>query len=202
MSHALAHAPDSAEVETPAPHRALGAFLFVASLISLYASVKLMIDKIRLLEAEASGTGVTLGCDLNPWVSCSGVIASDQATAILGVPNPMWGVMGFSALAAFGAMLWSGRTLPSWVWGGTQLGVIAGIVMVTWLQYEAIYDIQRLCPWCMVVWACMIPMFVLVTARNLNWKPLKDWSGLVISLWILAVAAAIWFQFGSKIFGA
>lgn len=200
---AVLSADDSAQpadIDAPETHRKLGAFLTIASLIGLYSSFVLTIDKINLLQAKVDGTALELGCDVNPWISCSGVIASEQATAMFGVPNPLWGIAGFSALAAFGVLLWSGLRLPGWVWAGTQAGVLFGIAFVTWLQYQAIYEIQRLCPWCMVVWTVMIPTFVLVTARNLNWKPLKDWSGLVIALWYLAVIAAIWFKFGERLF--
>ena len=51
---------------------------------------------------------------------------------------------------------------------GLQLGTIFGIGFVTWLQIQSIYEINKLCPWCMVVWAMMIPLFVGVTARNLR----------------------------------
>jgi uncharacterized membrane protein len=191
------------EVDLPKPeatHRFLGGFLTLASLVSLYASIILTIDKFALMQAEIDGTSAVIGCDINPLVSCSGVIASDQATAMLGVPNPLWGISGFSALAVFGVLLLAGRSLPGWIWAGMQVGVLVGIGFVTWLQYQALYEIGRLCPWCMVVWACMIPMFVLVTARNLGWKLLKDYSILVIALWYIAVISAIWFRFGSDIF--
>ncbi|MEH3068908.1 MAG: hypothetical protein PGN15_13025 [Aeromicrobium erythreum] len=87
------------------------------------------------------------------------------------------------------------------------MGVLFGIGFVTWLQYQSIYDIGKLCPWCMVVWTFMIPLFVVVTARNLRaFAPrsavtrfLSNWTLLVIVLWYVAVLSAIWFRFGENL---
>jgi uncharacterized membrane protein len=106
-----------------------------------------------------------------------------------------------------GVLLLARVELPEFVWIGLQLGVLFGIAFVTWLQTQSIYNIGKLCPWCMVVWAVMIPLFVLVTARNLrSWSPagaisrfVSDWTFLIVVLWYVAVIAAIWFKFGSDL---
>ncbi|WP_293784875.1 vitamin K epoxide reductase family protein [uncultured Aeromicrobium sp.] len=179
-------------------HRGLGLFLAIAGSIGVLASSILTIDKITLLEAQAAGEQLTLGCDLNAFVSCSGVIASEQAEAF-GFPNPLIGIVGFAVVTTLGVLLASGLRLPGWVWGGLQAGTIFGIAFVTWLQYQSIFSIGRLCPWCMVVWTVMIPVFVLVTARNVPGRLLRNWSGLIIALWYIAVAATIFFVFGDTL---
>lgn len=179
-------------------HRGLGLFLAIAGGIGVLASAILTIDKINLLEAEAAGEQLALGCDLNAFVSCSGVIASEQAEAF-GFPNPLIGIAGFAVVATLGVLLASGLRLPGWVWGGLQAGTVFGIAFVTWLQYQSIFTIGRLCPWCMVVWSMMIPIFVLVTARNVPGRFLRNWSGLIIALWYIAIAATIFFVFGDTL---
>lgn len=192
-----AASPEPAPHE-PQTHRGLGIFLAVSGAIGLLGSIMLTIEKFDLLTAEARGEQIELGCDLNAFVSCSGVIASDQASAF-GFPNPLLGLTGFSVVVTLGVLLACGLRFPSWIWGGLQLGVLFGISFITWLQYQSIFVLDRLCPWCMVVWVVMIPMFVLVTARNMSGRFLRNWSGLIIALWYIALAATIFVVFGETL---
>lgn len=199
MTAVASDAPAPTEPEAaPTTHRKLGAFITISAAIGLWASVVLTLDKISLLQAKIDGVDKSLSCDLSAFVSCSDVVTSSQSEAF-GIPNTIIGIVAFAALAALGVLLWSGARFPGWIWGGLQLGVIFGIGFVTWLQYQAIFEIGKLCPWCMVVWTVMIPLFVLVTARNLRSALLRNWAGLVIALWYIAVIATIWFTFGSTL---
>lgn len=180
--------------------------MLLGGAVGLAAAIILTIDKVKFLTAEAAGESTALNCDLNAFVSCGGVINTDQASAF-GFPNPIIGIVGFTVVLTLGVLLASGVRLPGWIWGGLQVGVLFGIGFVTWLQYQSIYEIEKLCPWCMVVWTMMIPLFVLVTARNLRaFAPgsaatrfLSNWTLLVVVLWYVAVIAAIWFQFGENL---
>lgn len=180
--------------------------MLVGGAVGLAAAIILTIDKVKFLTAEAAGESTALNCDLNAFVSCGGVINTDQASAF-GFPNPIIGIVGFTVVLTLGVLLASGVRLPGWIWAGLQVGVLFGIGFVTWLQYQSIYEIEKLCPWCMVVWTMMIPLFVLVTARNLRaFAPgsavtrfLGNWTLLVVVLWYVAVIAAIWFQFGENL---
>lgn len=181
----------------------------VTGAVGLLAASILTIDKINLLQAKVDGTDTALNCDISAFVSCSGVMESDQASAF-GFANSIIGVIGFSIVLALGVLVAARVALPAFVWIGLQAGAVFGIGFVTWLQYQSIFEINLLCPWCMVVWTMMIPLFVGLTARNLRaWAPgsaitrfLSDWTTLVVALWYLAVAAVIWFQFGpERLFG-
>lgn len=180
--------------------------MLVAGVVGLAAAIVLTIDKVKLLTAEAAGTDKTLNCDLNAFVSCGGVINTPEASAF-GFPNPIIGIVGFSVVVTLAVLLVAGVRLPAFVWAGLQVGVLFGIGFVTWLQYQSIYDIGKLCPWCMVVWTFMIPLFVVVTARNLRaFAPrsavtrfLSNWTLLVVVLWYVAVLSAIWFRFGENL---
>ncbi len=178
----------------------------IAGVLGLLAAAILTIDKIDLLQAKIDGTAKQLGCDVNAFVSCSAVMDSDQAHAF-GFANSIFGVAAFAMVLALGVLLVVHVKLPEFVWIGLQAGALFGIGFVTWLQIQSIYEIGKLCPWCMVVWAVMIPLFVFVTARNLqSWKPdsaisgfVGDWTLLITLLWYVAVIAAIWFKFGSDL---
>lgn len=198
---AEANPPAASENQNPptsGSHRGLGVFLVLAGAIGLLASTILTIDKLNLLTARAAGEELALGCDLNAFVSCSGVIASEQAE-VFGFPNPLIGIAAFAVVVSLGVLLAAGLRLPEWIWLGLNLGALFGIGFITWLQYQSIFVIGRLCPWCMVVWTMMIPIFVLVTARNVPGRFLRNWSGLVIALWYIAVAATIFFVFGDSL---
>jgi uncharacterized membrane protein len=198
-----------ADTELDAPttsDRGLGWLLAIGGAIGLLSAAVLIIDKVKFLQNEADGTSTLLSCDINAFVSCGGVINTDQAS-VFGFPNPLMGVAGFAIVMTLGVLMAARVALPSFVWLGLQAGTVFGIGFVTWLQSQSIYEIEKLCPWCMVVWSVMIPIFVWVTARNLReFLPgnpvsrfVNDWTLLITILWFVAVISAIWFQFGSNL---
>jgi len=186
--------------------RGVAWMMTIAGVFGLLASTILTVDKISLLQDKVDGTAKQLNCDLNAFVSCSAVMDSDQAHAF-GIANSIFGVAAFAAVLMLGVLSLARVAFPTFVWIGMQAGVLFGIGFVTWLQSQSIYEIGKLCPWCMVVWAVTIPLFVLVTGRNLRtWRPdsalsrfVSDWTVLIILLWYVAVIAAIWFKFGSNL---
>jgi uncharacterized membrane protein len=186
--------------------RGLGLLLTIGGAIGLLSAAILIIEKVNYLQDKADGKPTDLSCDINAFVSCGGVINTDQASAF-GFPNPIIGVAGFAVVVTIGVLVLARVKLPTFFWAGLQAGVLFGIGFVTWLQSQSIYEIQKLCPWCMVVWTVMIPIFVWVTARNLRaYAPnnpvsrfVGDWALLINILWYVAVISAIWFQFGSDL---
>ncbi len=135
--------------------RPYGVGLVLLGALGLLAAFTLTVDKLRLL-ADPS---FTPACDLNPIVSCGSVMASDQAE-VLGFPNSLLGLVGFSAVVALGLALALGARLPRGVLAGLALGGLAGLGFVHWLAYQTLYEINALCPWCLVVWAVTIPVAV------------------------------------------
>lgn len=133
---------------------------------SLSASI-LTYEKLQL----ALNPGKSLACDLNPIVACGSVIATDQASAF-GFPNPFIGMIGFGMMIAIGMAMLAGATFKRWYWLGLQIGVLFGIGFATWLQIQSIYIIGALCPFCMIVWSVMIPLFVYTTSLNIREKRL------------------------------
>ena len=196
---------DTADEGTQAS-RGLGLLLTIGGAIGLLSAAILIIEKINYLEDVAAGRPTSLGCDINPIVGCGNVINTDQASAF-GFPNPIIGVAAFAIVVTIGVLVLARVTLPTFVWAGLQAGVIFGIAFVTWLQYQSIYNIHGLCPYCMVVWTITIPIFIWVTARNLRaYAPnnpvsrfVGDWTVLINVLWYVAVISAIWFKFGSDL---
>jgi uncharacterized membrane protein len=185
----------------------LAVWLLIASAVGLYAAASLVLDKISYWEQLAHGQSPSLGCDINPIVGCGSVINTWQASIFWDIPNPVIGVVGWSAMGALAVILLVQRRLPDWFWIGLQVGVLGGIVMVSWLQFQTIFHINALCPWCMVTWAVMIPTFWVVTTRNLSrWRPhlvtrkLAEHVVIPIVLHYAVLILIIWNHFGSKLF--
>ncbi|MBO1417149.1 vitamin K epoxide reductase family protein [Streptomyces sp. FH025] len=137
--------------------------LLIGGAVGLFASAVLTLDKIRLLKDPS----YVPSCNINPIISCGSIMRSDQAEAF-GFPNSLIGLVGFGVVIAIGAGLLAGATYRRWFWLGLQAGTVFGIGFVSWLMYQALYRIGALCPYCMVVWAAMIPLFWYTTLHNLR----------------------------------
>jgi uncharacterized membrane protein len=123
----------------------------------------LTVEKIQLLKHP----NTALACDINPIVACGAVINTPQASAF-GFPNPIIGLVGFGIVAAIGAGLLAGASFKRWYWIGLQGGVTFAIAFITWLQFQSIFRIHALCPFCIVVWSITIPIFWYTTLYNLR----------------------------------
>ncbi|MFE7560504.1 vitamin K epoxide reductase family protein [Kitasatospora sp. NPDC057500] len=169
-STALPGSPSRLPAPAPAPASApIGAgrgfslFVLLTALIGLAASAVLTFDKLRILEDPS----YVPSCNLNPVISCGSVMRTDQAE-VFGFPNPLLGLAAFGALAAVGAGLLAGAAYRRWFWLGLQAGTLLGVGFVHWLIDQALYDIGALCPYCMVVWAAVVPLFWYTTLHNLR----------------------------------
>ncbi|WP_277497669.1 MULTISPECIES: vitamin K epoxide reductase family protein [unclassified Nocardioides] len=138
-------------------------WLLAAGTVGLVAAAVLLVERIRLAE----DSGYVPSCSINPVLSCGSVMESAQAS-LLGFPNPVIGVAAFPVVLATGAALLGGAGLARWYWGGLQAGVTLGLVFVGWLIFQSLYRIGALCPYCMVVWAVVLPTFWFVTLRNMR----------------------------------
>lgn len=184
-------------------YRGLGWLMTIGGAIGLFSAAVLIVEKVHLLEKPKQA----LSCDINPIVGCGNVINTDQAS-VFGFPNPLMGVVGFSIVVTLGVLLLARVTLPAFIWLGLQVGAFFGIGLVTWLQYQSIYNLNALCPYCMIVWSVTIPIFIWITARNLvAFAPgnpvarfVGDWTLLITVLWYVALIAAIYFKFGFDVF--
>lgn len=129
--------------------------------VAFFASFVLAVERIELLLDPS----YVPSCSLNPVLSCGSVMESEQAS-VFGFPNPLIGVATFPVVISTGAAMLAGARMRRWYWLGLQAGVVFGVVAVLWLVFQSLYRIDALCPYCMVVWAMMIPLFATVTAYN------------------------------------
>ena len=143
--------------------------LVVGGLAGFLAAAVLLIERVKLAQDSA----YVPSCSINPILSCGSVMETAQAS-LLGFPNPIIGVAAFPVVVTTGVVVLAGARLPRWYWLGLQVGVTVALGLVAWLAFQSVYRIGALCPYCMVVWAVVLPLFWYVTLRNLTDGALGD----------------------------
>jgi len=144
----------------------LAQWMAVLAVIGLSASVILSIEKVELL-AEPNHIS---SCSLSPVVACSPIIASPQASAF-GFPNSLIGIFGFTAVLTAAITILAGATKLTKVWWRTLLvGIAFGAVFSTWLIYQGVFEIGKLCLYCMLVWLVTFTLLWLVAAYSIENK--------------------------------
>lgn len=177
--------------------------LLIGGIIGTLSAAILTYEKIDLLKHPAK----QLACDINPVVACGSVINTHQASAF-GFPNPFLGLIGFSVVATTGAVLLAGAKIKRWYWLSLQAGVTFAVLFTIWLQYQSIYVIGALCPFCMIVWAVTIPIFFYTLMYNLREKHIKTpkrlkkttafiqkHHGDIVLLWFAILIGVILYRF-------
>ncbi|WP_031511339.1 vitamin K epoxide reductase family protein [Streptomyces megasporus] len=191
-------APD-VEGAAPVGRRMLAVVLTVGGAVGFLAAFALAVEKIALLKDPSYRPS----CSINPVLSCGSVMATPQAE-VFGFPNPLLGIAGFAVVTTLGVVLWTGAVLPRWMWWGLEAGVVFGVGFVHWLIFQSLYRIDALCPYCMAVWAVMIPVFWYTTVHAVTRGRLPvprgvrraasvvaGYHGVVLTCWYLAIAVLI-----------
>lgn len=194
---------DIALPERRASARALGWLLAVGGAIGMVASFVLAVERIMLLEDPT----YVPSCSFNPLVSCGSVMESWQGS-LFGFSNPLLGIAAFGAVTLLGVVVLAGARLPRWFWLCTLAGTFVGVVFVTWLFVQSVYLIGALCPYCMVVWAVMIPIFVYTAGyvvsegylggSRATRRAVVANRGLITALWYFVIAALIVIEFWDR----
>lgn len=107
-------------------------------------------------------------CNINPIISCGSVLDTSQGEVFFGIPNPLLGIAGYSALAALGIAILAGATFKRWLWLAIQAGTAMAAVFAMWLFYQGVYVIGSICPFCTVIWLTAVPLFWYTTLYNLK----------------------------------
>lgn len=138
--------------------------LIVGGFIAFVASFDLTIEKIKQI---ADPDHYKASCSISPLLDCGGVMNKAQAS-VFGFANSLLGITGWAVVITIGVAILAGAVFAKWFWMGLQAGVILGMVFILWLMSQSIFSIGVLCPYCMVVWTVMIPVFVYVSAYNIR----------------------------------
>lgn len=177
--------------------------LFITTLLGLAASTQLMLERLRTL----ADSDYIPSCSLNPILSCGTVMDSWQAT-VFGFPNIIGGLIAFGIAAGIFLVLLFARTLPHPIWMLSTIGTAFGAVFSMWLMTQSLYDIEKLCLYCMIVWLACIILFThtflysLATERLIAHEKaqaigtqLYKFRWFIIAVWIAIVIALIILRF-------
>ena len=141
----------------------LAVLVIVTGALGFIAAFALTVEKFVLLENPSA----PLGCDFSPFVQCSSNLASTEG-AVFGFPNPLLGIAGYAIVVVVGVGVLAGARFARWFWLVFNLGLLGAIGFVGWLIRVSVFELGTLCPWCMLVWAVTIPLFLAVTLYNVR----------------------------------
>jgi uncharacterized membrane protein len=147
----------------PRPSLPLAILLIVGGIVGLVAAFALTLDKFAVLEDPT----FVPSCNISVLVQCGVNLKSPQGSAF-GFPNPLLGLMMFPAPIIVGVASLGGVRFPRWFWAAFNVGMAFAIGFVAWLMSVSVWVLFTLCPWCMVVWAVVIPMSIATTLYNLR----------------------------------
>jgi uncharacterized membrane protein len=191
-------APETAEHPPDATVRTASAvWVLIAGVLGLAASVTLTVEKLHILE----NPDYVPSCSINPVLSCGSVMVTPQAEAF-GFPNPLIGIVSFTLVLVTGVLAIGKVALPRWYWAGLATGTLLGTAFVHWLIFQSLYRIGALCPYCMVVWAVIIPLLVVVSSIALQpsagggaARVLYQWRWSLVTLWFTGLVLLILVRF-------
>lgn len=179
-----------------------GVFSILTGVIGWFASFKLLTEYLKTLIEPAYSPD----CNISVLVTCGPNMMSEQGS-LFGFPNAILGVSVFIIPIIIGVALIGGAKFPVWFWRLYVLGLAGGFVFAGWLQFQSIYNLNTLCPWCMVVWLVIIPLWWTTllrswsrgqlgrsqTFRSLG-SSLYQWTWVIVVVNYLLVTAAAQFQ--------
>ncbi|MFA5606548.1 MAG: vitamin K epoxide reductase family protein [Leucobacter sp.] len=149
---------------------AFAIFTVVAGVVGWFASFELLTEYVKTLQDPS----YVPNCAVSVLVTCGPNMGSWQGS-LLGFSNTIIGVSAFMAPIIVGVALLAGARFPVWFWTVYRIGLGLGFIFILWLAQQSIFVLGTLCPWCMVVWTVMIPLFWVSL-----WTPGKNWSAATL----------------------
>jgi uncharacterized membrane protein len=146
---------ETREIKTvESPNRGVAITMIWTGILGWVAAFSLVLERIHV----ASNPDATLSCDINPFISCKSVMLTAQAQ-LFGFPNPIIGLAAFFAPVVLGFAILAGARFALWFWRVFLVGIALGFAFVLWLFVQSTFVIHVLCPYCMVAWVAMVPLF-------------------------------------------
>jgi uncharacterized membrane protein len=181
----------------------LGLALTIFSIIGLVASFVLTYDTIEKIK----NPGFNPTCNISPIISCGKAMTSLQGE-LFGIPNPVFGIMAFTALLAFSVTLLAGARYKRWLWLVAEFVALLGVLFVHYLFFVSMAILGSICPWCSVVWVTTIAIFWYLTTHlaatgMLSWQSKsnkiadfwKTYATPALVLWYLVLIVIIFLRF-------
>lgn len=202
--------PKTDMIRASAAHKWTFGLMLACGIIGLIVSFILSVEKIHLLEQPDA----TLSCSFNLVLNCSAVMQTWQSS-VFGFPNMYIGLMAFPVVITVAVVALAGATLPRWFWRAAHVCYGLGLLFAYWLFFNSVYDIQVLCPWCLVITFTMTILFEVMTRYALRQNVWglkeaanrrvqvfldKDFDKVVVASWIVVMIALVFLKFGESLF--
>jgi len=170
--------------------KSLAIVMIVGGIIGWIGAFALTLERFHVAENPDDA----LSCDINVFISCKSVMLTWQAK-LLGFPNSLIGIAAFMAPIIIGFAILAGARFAKWFWRLFWLGNLFGFGFVIWLFSQSLLVINVLCPYCMVAWTGMIPVFWVVTLfafrEDILPMPIRTapfWDGAYRFAWVWILA--------------
>ena len=179
-------------------------------IVGLLASFVLSIEEIHLLKQPDA----VLSCSINLVLNCATVMHSWQAS-VFGFPNMLIGLMAYPVVITTAVVALAGGRLPRRYWIAAHICYGLGAIFAYWLFFNSLYDIQVLCPWCLIVTFSTTILFATITQymirdniyrlpKDINSKAQlylkKDFGKLAVTSWIVLMIVLVILKFGEGLF--
>ena len=102
----------------------LGGLGFVASFALTYDKIQVITDPSYVPD-----------CNINPVLSCGSVMKTEQAN-LFGVPNTIFGLIGYTAMITIGVVMLTGSKINRKLWLAVQAAATMGVVFMHYLFFE------------------------------------------------------------------
>jgi uncharacterized membrane protein len=195
---------------TERSNKALFITMLVFGSLGLIAAFALSVERVeQLINPDAQ-----LICNFNLLFNC-GIVMKTPQSHVFGFPNSFIGLMGFSVVVTVAVVGLAKAKLPRWFWFVAQIGYGLGLIFAYWLFYNSVFDIQVLCPWCLLVTFSTTMLFETLLHYNLRENNLflskdlhkkvtsfldKDYDKFITAVWLAANIFLVLFIFRSSIF--
>jgi uncharacterized membrane protein len=178
------------------PPRALAVFWVAAGVVAWVVSFLLYLEYVgQLTDAEP-----IVSCTFSVVVSCGPNLLSPGGN-LLGFSNSIIGITTFLGPVFAGVGVLAGGAFGRWYWRVFVTAVGAAFVLVHAFAWRSVFEYGVLCPWCMVVWLAVIPLFWATlgwalragvigggrTARSIG-SAISTWLGVIVFIDYLLIA--------------
>jgi uncharacterized membrane protein len=137
--------------------------ILVSATLSLLAAFVLSVENVELLR----NPNAQLTCNVNVFLNCASVMKTDESH-IFGFPNSFIGLVTEPVLITIAIAFLAGARFKKWFYIGMNIGSGLGSLFAYWLFFQSLYNIQVLCPWCLLVTVCTTIIFEAITRYNLR----------------------------------
>ncbi len=184
--------------------------MLIGGVAALIAAFVLTVDKFIVLQNPSA----ILSCSVNIVLNCSTVMQSWQSH-LFGFPNMLLGLMAFPVMVTIAVLGLSGVKFPRWFLIAANIGYLLAIIFSYWLFFQSVYDIQVLCPWCLLVTTSMTLTFSSMLHYNLKEntfgfakkynEPIQrflaaGYHQMIVLGWLALMVVLVFLKFGEALF--